>query len=61
MAEHAELEKYHYRAVRENPLYVLDGMMDVEREWQAMNTQDTGDLEARLELLTIKLRNVTLL
>jgi len=51
---HANLERFHYRAVRENPLYVLDGMMDVEREYQAMNTQqafDSSELEGRISNL----------
>ena len=29
---HAELEKYHYQEVLKNPMYVLDGMMDILRE-----------------------------
>ena len=34
----SELGTNHYRAVRENPLYVMEGMMDVLREELAMNT-----------------------
>uniref|UniRef100_A0A6M3KWQ3 Uncharacterized protein n=1 Tax=viral metagenome TaxID=1070528 RepID=A0A6M3KWQ3_9ZZZZ len=33
---HAELEKFHYQAVRDNPMYVLDGMASVIREELAM-------------------------
>ena len=32
---HSELQKWHYRAVRESPLYVLDGRMDIFREEQS--------------------------
>ena len=34
---HAELEKYHYRAVKENVNYRLEGMMDVLREELSMS------------------------
>ena len=34
---HAELEKYHYRAVKENVSYRLEGMMDVLREELSMS------------------------
>jgi hypothetical protein len=52
MAEltHADLERHHYQAVRDNPLYRLAGMMDVEMEWLAMNVPSESDLSELAEL-----------
>jgi hypothetical protein len=51
---HADLERYHYEAVRNNPQYRLAGMLDVEMEWLAMNMPpqfDASDIEDRLSNL----------
>lgn len=34
---HAELQQHHYQAVRENPMYAAEGMMDVMLEELSMN------------------------
>lgn len=34
---HAELERNHYQEVKENPLYVAEGMMDIRLEEFSMN------------------------
>lgn len=40
---HAELQRHHYAAVRDNPQYRQAGMMDVEREWLEMNVPPEAD------------------
>ncbi len=34
---HAEMQKYHYQALREDPMYRMEFMMDVLREEMMMN------------------------
>ena len=52
---HAELQKYHYEAVRDNPQYRMEGMMSVLYE-EMMMAMPTGrsDIEERLDALENK-------
>jgi len=48
---HAELQQHHYRAVRENPMYAAEGMMDVMLEELSMNIpayEPPHDIEDRM-------------
>ena len=51
---HAELQQWHYRAVRENPSYRAAGLMDCEAELIALNTPpplDLSEIEDRIDNL----------
>ena len=53
---HSELEKWHYQAVRDNPQYQLEGMMNVlyEEMMMAMPVSNTHAVEERLDALENK-------
>jgi hypothetical protein len=51
---HAELQQYHYGAVRQNPAYRAAGLADCEAELIALNTPppvDLSEIEGRIDNL----------
>ena len=51
---HAEMQRYHYQAVREHPEYRIIGLLDCEAELRGLDTPaqpDLSDIEDRLSNL----------